>query len=151
MREKLPIERPGVTLHFTITARAPEHMQVEGQPPKLIDVDGYVRTGVYADGRLGEFFITVGKGAEEFGPAIDRWAEACSIAIQYGAPVDAVLKKSLATRSWPDGPVTGVKSVAKCSSPHDLIARWLLAKYGSAEMKKRIAEMNGEKQEEMQP
>jgi hypothetical protein len=141
-REKLAKTREGVTLHFTITARAPDHMQVEGQPPRLIEVDGYVRTGTYEDGRLGEFFITVARGAEEFGPAIDRWAEASSIAIQYGAPVDAVLKKSLATRGWPDGPVQGVKGISKCTSPHDLIARWLLSKYGSEKMKERIAVMN---------
>lgn len=130
MREKLKKTREGLTLHFTITSRAPEHMQVPGQPPKLIEVDGYVTTGVYEDGRLGEFFIRVGQGAGGLGPAIDRWAEACSIAFQYGVPIEVVLRKSIATHDEVSGPVSGVVGINKCTSPHDLIAKWLLSKYG---------------------
>lgn len=139
MRERLPGTRAALTQHFTIMCRAPEHTQVEGEQPKTMEVDGYITVGLYDDGRLGEFFVRVGRGAEQFGPSIDRWAEAVSKALQHGVPLEVMLNNSVASIDEIAGVVTGVVGIKRCSSPHDLIARWLLMKYGT------------KKKEEVQP
>lgn len=131
-RVKLPKTRDGLTLHFTIFAKASD---AEGAP--IVEVDGYVTTGVYEDGRLGEFFIRVSKGMEALGPGTDAWAKAASIGLQFGVPLGLLCSKEIATRFEPSGAVVGVEGIKRCTSPTDLIARWLLQTYGTAEDKVR--------------
>jgi hypothetical protein len=126
-REKLEVTREGLTQHFTILTRVPA--QYEGEPDSVKEVDGYVTTGLYPDGRLGEIFICVAKEDAAMGPMLDAWAKSCSMALQYGVPVSTLLGKEVGTRFSPAGPVTGVAGITKCTSPTDLISRWLIAKY----------------------
>lgn len=108
--------RPGVTQHFTIITLAGE-------------VDGYITTGEYANGQLGEVFVKIGKpGGEE--AMFDQWAIAVSVALQYGAPVKELLGKFAYTKFQPAGAVRGVAGIKRCDSPLDLICRYLIDKYG---------------------
>lgn len=142
-REKLEKERAGLTLHFTILVKVPKR----DEAPMIEEIDGYVTTGLYADGRLGEFFICAAKkGAAEMGPivsamgpALEAWAKACSVALQYGAPVVALLSKEVATQYPPAGNVTGVAGVRWCSSITDLISRWLISRYAPKEEDRKNA------------
>lgn len=121
MREKLSETREGLTLHFAITTLA--------EDGTLAEVDGYVQTGVYEDGRLGELFLKVGKSGDAIA-VMDQWAISTSVALQYGAPIDVLLGKFVGTRFEPSGAVRGVEGILRCTSPLDLVARWLLVKYG---------------------
>lgn len=133
-RQYLAIERPGVTLHFTIFAALPP--KEDGSPNGVEEVDGYLTTGLYADGRLGEIFIRVAKEAAALGPMMDQWAIAFSCALQYGVSVNFLCKKFIASRFEPSGPVRGVRGIERCTSPVDLICRFLKERYGEKEEEK---------------
>ena len=140
-RTRLPDTRLGLTLHFAIFAKASDAENAE-----VVEVDGYVTTGVYENGELGEFFIRVSKGMEALGSGTDAWAKAASIGLQFGVPLGLLCSKEIGTRFEPSGAVVGVEGIKRCTSPHDLIARWLLQTYGSPEDKARYGRQHEEVQ-----
>lgn len=115
MRERLPEIRKGITWKFTIYTREAE------------EIDGYVNTGVYEDGRLGEIFVTVGKMGD-WSRWIDSWAKAVSQLLQNGVSVEDVFRRHVGEQFDPSG-ATNCKEVPRCSSVVDLISRWVLNKY----------------------
>ncbi len=119
MRERLGDVRQGITHHFTITAL------VNGE---LQEIGGYIQTGEYPDGRLGEIFVKVGRVGDVYA-MLDQFAVAFSVALQYGAPVESLCEKFMNTRFEPSGP-TGNPDIPRCSSLVDYTARWLMQKYG---------------------
>ena len=118
MRERPETTREGITHHFVITTKT------DGV---LHDVDGYIQTGTYPDGRLAELFIKVGKQGD-FHAVLDQFAIAASVALQYGAPVNEFFKKFLGTRFEPSGATTN-KDIPRCTSVLDYVARFILAKH----------------------
>lgn len=122
MREKLEDIREGITHHFTVIAL------VNGQ---LEEIDGYIQTGCYADGRLGEIFIRIGKPGDQFA-MLDQWAIAFSIALQYGAKLEDLCRKFIGARFEPSG-ATRNPDIPRCTSLVDYATRWLLQKYGKSE------------------
>jgi len=125
MRKRLSDTRKGRTQHFTIIARNEDGDGV-------YEVKGYIQSGEYDDGTLGEVFVKMGKpGSSE--AVYDAWATSASIALQHGAPVEELLGKHVNTRFEPSGAVRGVDGISRCTSPLDLMSRWLISKYGRAE------------------
>jgi hypothetical protein len=125
-REKLPNDRKGTTLHFTILERFEKPTGEIG----VREVKGYLTTGEYEDGRLGEVFFKLGKpGSSE--ALLDQLGVASSMALQYGCGVDELFGKYVNTRFEPSGAVLGVGGVQRCTSVLDLAARWLIARYGA--------------------
>lgn len=123
-RRPLPGDRVGKTMAFKILEHVSEGLERE--------VKGYIQTGEYPDGQLGEVFIKVGKPGNSYA-SYDDWATTLSIAIQYGVPLEVLLSKVTFRQYEPSGRVVGVPGILKCTSPIDLTARWLLARYGSKE------------------
>lgn len=125
MREKLENDRAGVIQHFKILSR-------EEQPNGEVGIketSGYIQAGEYPDGRLGEVFIRVGKpGSSE--ALLDQFAVAASIALQHGAGVEELFGKFTHTSFEPSGAVKGVDGIERCLSVLDLVARYLIGKYG---------------------
>jgi ribonucleoside-diphosphate reductase alpha chain len=133
-RERLPDDRQGMTQKFTITARRPRR---QGEPDGTEEIDGYIKVNCYPDGRLGEIFLWIGKpGSTE--AMYDQWAIAVSMALQHGATVDVLFGKHLGTRFEPSGAVQGVEGVRSCTSLLDLVARWVIGRYG--EKKEELVE-----------
>lgn len=135
MREKLDDLREGVTHHFTVFYRvdvdetgkpieAPDQARVE-------EIDGYIQTGCYADGRLGEVFLKIGRAGDQYA-MLDQWAIAFSIALQYGAPLEDLCRKFVGSRFAPFG-ATRNADIRQCTSLVDYAARWILMKYGKKE------------------
>jgi hypothetical protein len=122
MREKLEDIREGITHHFSVLAL------VNGE---VEEIDGYIQTGCYADGRLGEVFLKVGRAGDMFA-MLDQWAIAFSIALQYGAPLEDLCRKFIGARFEPQG-ATRNPDIPRCTSLVDYAARWLLQKYGNAQ------------------
>ncbi len=120
-KEKLPANRVGITHHFTIIAKT-----VDGEGVR--EVDGYLTTGEYDDGRLGEIFLKVGKSGDE-AAWIDQWALTASVAIQHGASVENLFQKFVATNFEPSG-FTKNPEIRSCTSILDYVARYILSKYG---------------------
>lgn len=127
-REKLTETREGATLHFEIlslTGKADDRRR------HLEKIDGYLQTGLYPDGRVGEIFIKIGKNGTE-GAVWDAMARNFSIALQFGAPLEVLCSKGVGTQYAPFGP-TNIKEIPRCTSVEDLICRWLMMKYGRVE------------------
>ncbi len=125
MRKKLDNMRGGLTRRFTLITKDPN---VEGE---TIQIKGYITTGEYEDGKLGEIFVKIGKPGSSTA-LLDEWAKAFSMALQHGAPLEVLCAKHIFTRFEPSGP-TDVPEVPRCTSLTDLVCRWLLARYGKVE------------------
>lgn len=127
-REKLPNDREGTTSRFTMLVR---EEQPDGSAT-IREMKGYIQANTYADGRLGEFFVRVGKpGSSE--AWLDTWAIACSIALQHGASVDELLGKFVGQRFEPSGSVKWLPGVDRCTSMADMVSRFLISRYGNKE------------------
>lgn len=119
-RERLPTDRTGFTQRFVLMFKR--------QDGTVEELKGYVQTGEYSDGRLGELFVKMGKpGHEE--AMYDEWAKAASLALQYGAGVMELFSKHVNQRFEPSGAVLGVDDIRRCTSVIDLIARWVIRRY----------------------
>ena len=125
MRTRLLDERKAITVRFII------HSVDEDGNPR--DYKGYITTGEYADGRLGEVFAKLDKQGSIVSGFLDAWAIAFSMLLQEGVPLENLVKKYKGSRFPPSGRTdtpdpAGGFMVA--SSPVDYIVRWLEMKYG---------------------
>ena len=94
----------------------------------------FLRTGEYADGRLGEIDIALGKEAPGFRALMDQFAHAVSIGLQHGVKLDEYVEAFAHTRFGPAGAVEGDPSVARASSLLDYVFRHLAATYLNREI-----------------
>jgi ribonucleoside-diphosphate reductase alpha chain len=127
MRERLPDERHGKTHHFTILSAKTPLDGAEGTT-ELEEHDGYLTTGCYPDGRLGEIFIRISKQGDERAGLVDGFATNFSIALQSGADLRTLCSKMIGTRFPPNGP-TNNPNIPRCTSLFDYIGRWIKAAY----------------------
>jgi ribonucleoside-diphosphate reductase alpha chain len=112
MRESLPERRKG----YTQKARVGGH--------KI-----YLRTGEYADGRLGEIFIDMHKEGAAFRSLMNNFAIAISIGLQYGVPLDEFVDAFTFTRFEPAGLVEGNDAIKNATSIIDYVFRELAVSY----------------------
>ncbi len=89
----------------------------------------YLRTGEYADGRLGEIFIGLHKEGPAFRGLMDAFAIAVSLGLQYGVPLSEFVEAFTFTRFGPAGTVEGDPAVARATSLLDYVFRNLAANY----------------------
>jgi ribonucleoside-diphosphate reductase alpha chain len=111
-RERLPNRRNGYT----------QKARVGGQ--KI-----YVRTGEYADGRLGEIFIDMHKEGATFRSLMNNFAIAVSLGLQHGVPLEEFVDAFTATRFEPAGQVEGNEKINRATSILDYIFRELAISY----------------------
>lgn len=114
-RTKLPRTRKGETVSF----------EVQGN-------EGYLSTGEYADGRLGEVFVKMSKQGSTLAGLIDAFSIAVSIGLQYGVPLDTFVEKFIGTRFEPAG-ITDDPDIRMAQSVVDYIFRRLALDYMDAE------------------
>jgi len=106
-RERLPDTRQSLTHKFNVGGH-----------------EGYINVGLYPDGRPGELFITMAKEGSTVGGLMDCFGTAISICLQYGVPLEVLVKKFSHTRFEPMGHTTN-REVRIASSLVDYIFRWL--------------------------
>ena len=111
-RERLPNRRDGYT----------QKARVGGQ--KI-----YLRTGDYADGRLGEIFIDMHKEGATFRSLMNNFAIAVSLGLQHGVPLEEFVDAFTATRFEPTGLVEGNEKIKQATSILDYIFRELAVSY----------------------
>ncbi|HXX99605.1 MAG TPA: vitamin B12-dependent ribonucleotide reductase [Candidatus Limnocylindrales bacterium] len=114
-REKLPVERMGVTHKFSVGGH-----------------EGYITVGMYPDGRPGEIFIKMAKEGSTLSGVMDGLALTLSIGLQYGVPLKVLVDKLLNTRFEPSG-ITSNQNIRFATSVLDYIARWLGGRFISAD------------------
>jgi len=119
-RETMPSERPAYTKVF----RLPH--QLEDGSTGVMRL--YFTVGLYDDGRPGEVFVKADKAGTIASGALDAVAIFMSMCLQAGVPLKDVVDKIKGMRFPPYG-FTGDPEVKSCTSPLDLLARWLEFKF----------------------
>jgi ribonucleoside-diphosphate reductase alpha chain len=86
--------------------------------------EGYVTVGLYESGQPGELFIQMAKEGSTIGGLMDTVATLTSIALQYGVPLESLVKKFAYQRFEPSG-FTKNPDIRNATSITDYVFRWL--------------------------
>jgi ribonucleoside-diphosphate reductase alpha chain len=107
LRRKLPDTRASYTHKFDVAGH-----------------EGYLTVGIFPDGSPGEMFITMSKEGSTIGGLMDSVAALTSMSLQYGVPLDALVRKFAHQRFEPSG-FTKNPEIGRASSIIDYVFRWL--------------------------
>ena len=91
---------------------------------KIGEHEGYMTVGMHEDGTPGEVFLRMAKEGSTIGGLMDVIGILTSLALQYGVPVSALVRKFEYVRFEPSG-WTGNSNMRHASSVVDYIFRWL--------------------------
>ncbi|HMJ05636.1 MAG TPA: vitamin B12-dependent ribonucleotide reductase [Chthoniobacterales bacterium] len=86
--------------------------------------EGYITVGLFEDGMPGELFVTMSKEGSTIGGLMDTVGTLTSIALQYGVPLESLVKKFAYQRFEPSG-FTKNPDIRNATSIADYIFRWL--------------------------
>lgn len=86
--------------------------------------EGYLTVGLFENGMPGELFITMAKEGSTIGGLMDTIGTLTSIALQYGVPLAALVKKFAYQRFEPSG-FTRNPDIRNATSITDYVFRWL--------------------------
>jgi ribonucleoside-diphosphate reductase alpha chain len=89
----------------------------------------FLRTGEYADGKLGEIFIGLHKEGAAFRGLMDNFSVAISLGLQHGVPLEEFVEAFTFTRFGPSGTVEGDAAVGRATSLLDYVFRNLAVNY----------------------
>ncbi|HTV75557.1 MAG TPA: hypothetical protein VMD57_01060, partial [Candidatus Baltobacteraceae bacterium] len=90
--------------------------------------EGYLTVGQYEDGQPGELFITMAKEGSTIGGLMDTIGTLTSMALQYGVPLETLLRKFAHQRFEPSG-FTKNPEIRSASSIIDYVFRWLALQF----------------------
>ena len=90
--------------------------------------EGYMTSGAYADGALGEVFLKLGKQGSTLAGVMDAFSIAVSIGLQYGVPLQTFVEKFTNLRFEPSG-MTDDADIRIAQSMMDYIFRRLALDY----------------------
>ena len=111
MRRRLPDTRTAVTHKFDMAGH-----------------EGYLTVGLFDDGQPGELFITMAKEGSTIGGLMDTIGTLTSLALQYGVPLEALLRKFAHQRFEPSG-FTKNPEIRNAASIIDYVFRWLALQF----------------------
>ena len=86
--------------------------------------EGYLTVGLFEDKHPGELFITMAKEGSTIGGLMDTIGTLVSLSLQYGVPLEAMVKKFAHARFEPSG-FTSNPEIRIAKSIPDYIFRWL--------------------------
>jgi ribonucleoside-diphosphate reductase alpha chain len=86
--------------------------------------EGYLTVGLFDDGQPGELFVTMAKEGSTIGGLMDSIGTLTSLALQYGVPMEALVRKFAHQRFEPSG-FTKNPEIRNASSIIDYVFRWL--------------------------
>jgi hypothetical protein len=89
----------------------------------------FLRTGEYADGRLGEFSLTLPRENASVRSLAECFAQAVSLGLQHGIALEEFAEAFALTRFGPAGNVEGDAAVSRATSFVDYAMRSLMAHY----------------------
>jgi ribonucleoside-diphosphate reductase alpha chain len=90
--------------------------------------EGYITVGLYEDGSPGEIFIRMAKEGSTIGGLMDTIATLVSVSLQYGVPVESLVRKFEHVRFEPAG-LTRNPEIPFAKSLVDYIFRWLAMEF----------------------
>ena len=106
-RHRLPDTRKAITHKFDIAGH-----------------EGYITVGLFDDGAPGELFITMAKEGSTIGGLMDTIGTLVSLSLQYGVPLETLVKKFAHQRFEPSG-FTKNPDIPIAKSISDYLFRWL--------------------------
>src|SRR5438552_12532756 len=86
--------------------------------------EGYLTVGLFGDGQPGELFITMAKEGSTIGGLMDGIGTLTSMALQYGVPLEALVRKFAHQRFEPSG-FTKNAEIRNAFSITDYVFRWM--------------------------
>ena len=107
VRRRMPETRASFTHKFSIAGH-----------------EGYFTVGLFEDGQPGELFITMAKEGSTIGGLMDTIATLVSLSLQYGVPLQDLVRKFAHQRFEPSG-YTANPQIRIAKSVVDYIFRWL--------------------------
>jgi ribonucleoside-diphosphate reductase alpha chain len=107
LRRRLPDTRASITHKFDIAGH-----------------EGYITVGLFEDATPGEVFITMAKQGSTIGGLMDTIATLISLNLQYGVPLEAIVRKFEHMRFEPAG-FTANSDIPMAKSFIDYIVRWM--------------------------
>jgi ribonucleoside-diphosphate reductase alpha chain len=110
-RRRLPDDRASRTHKFSIGGH-----------------EGYIHVGLYDDGTPGEIFVTISKEGSTISGMMDAFATSVSLALQYGVPLEVLVRKFSHMRFEPSG-WTPNPDIPLAKSIMDYIFRWMGLKF----------------------
>jgi ribonucleoside-diphosphate reductase alpha chain len=90
--------------------------------------EGYMTVGVFEDGQPGELFVTMAKEGSTIGGLMDTIGALTSMALQYGVPLDGLVRKFAHQRFEPSG-FTRNPDIRSASSVIDYVFRWMACQF----------------------
>jgi ribonucleoside-diphosphate reductase alpha chain len=111
LRRRLPETRQAVTHKFDIAGH-----------------EGYLTVGLFEENQPGELFITMAKEGSTIGGLMDSIGTLTSLALQYGVPLEALVKKFAHQRFEPSG-FTKNPDIRNASSIIDYVFRWMAVQF----------------------
>jgi ribonucleoside-diphosphate reductase alpha chain len=120
-RNRMPRERESITHKFAVGGH-----------------EGYITAGKYDDGSIGEIFLTdIGKEGSTMRGMMNAFATSISIALQYGVPLETLVRKFSYMRFEPEGMTTNPEIPFAKSMP-DYIMRWLASRFLDADVQEEL-------------
>jgi ribonucleoside-diphosphate reductase alpha chain len=120
-RKKMPRERQSLTHKFSIGGH-----------------EGYITAGTYEDGTVGEIFLTdIGKEGSTLRGMMNSFATSISIALQYGVPLETLVRKFSYMRFEPEG-MTSNPEIPFAKSMPDYIMRWLASRFLDVDLQEEL-------------
>jgi ribonucleoside-diphosphate reductase alpha chain len=120
-RRKMPRERQSITHKFSIGGH-----------------EGYITAGMYEDGTVGEIFLTdIGKEGSTLRGMMNSFATAISLALQYGVPLETLVRKFCYMRFEPEG-MTSNPEIPFSKSMPDYIMRWLASRFLDTDLQEEL-------------
>jgi ribonucleoside-diphosphate reductase alpha chain len=120
-RRRMPRERQSITHKFSIGGH-----------------EGYITAGKYEDGSIGEIFLTdIGKEGSTLRGMMNSFATAISISLQYGVPLETLVRKFSYMRFEPEG-MTSNPEIPFAKSMPDYIMRWLASRFLDVDLQEEL-------------
>src|SRR5207247_5295338 len=111
LRRRLPETRSAITHKFDIAGH-----------------EGYLTVGLFENSQPGELFITMAKEGSTIGGLMDSIGTLTSLALQYGVPLEALVRKFAHQRFEPSG-FTRNPEIPNASSIIDYVFRWMALQF----------------------
>jgi ribonucleoside-diphosphate reductase alpha chain len=120
-RRRMPRERQSITHKFSIGGH-----------------EGYITAGMYEDGSVGEIFLTdIGKEGSTLRGMMNAFATAISLSLQYGVPLETLVRKFSYMRFEPEG-MTSNPEIPFSKSMPDYIMRWLASRFLDTDLQEEL-------------
>jgi len=108
--------------------RLPETRNAKTHKFEIAGHEGYITVGLFEDGQPGELFVTMAKEGSTIGGLMDTIGALTSMALQYGVPLESLVRKFAHQRFEPSG-FTRNPDIRNASSITDYVFRWMALEF----------------------